>query len=79
VVKSVQDGVGLQFGLIGRNDADGGADAHGNLAADREVPAPKKRVLGLDCNAATTTVEFFEDAPRSTGSSNPDTHEKCPD
>jgi hypothetical protein len=28
----------------------------------------------LGYNSATTTVEFFEDAPRSTGSSNPDIH-----
>ena len=55
------------FGLAGLNDADDVADSRGNLAADREVLAPKKRMVGLGCNAATRTIEFFEDAPRSTG------------
>jgi hypothetical protein len=32
---------------------------------DRAAQAPKKRVVGFDCNAVGTTAEFFEDVPRS--------------
>jgi hypothetical protein len=63
-----------QFGLAGRNDADDAAYARGYLAADRGYQAPRRSVAGHGCNALTTTAEFFEDAPHSTGSSNPDIH-----
>jgi hypothetical protein len=63
-----------QLGLIGRNDVSGVANARGNLAADRAGPAPKKSVVGRDCNAGAKSAGFFADAPRSKGSSNPDTH-----
>ena len=56
-----------RLGLVGRNDASGVANARGNLAADRAGRAPKKSVVGLDCNAVATTAEFFEDVPRSRG------------
>jgi hypothetical protein len=63
-----------QLGLIGRNDVSGVANARGNLGADRAGPAPKKSVVGRDCNAGAKSAKFFADAPRSRGSSNPDTH-----
>jgi hypothetical protein len=56
-----------QLGLLGRSDASGVANARGNSGADRVGRAPKKSVVGLDCNARATTAEFFEDAPRSRG------------
>jgi len=43
------------------------ADASWNLAADREGLAPKKSVVGLDCNLVATTTGSSEDAPRTTG------------
>ena len=54
-------------GLIGLNDAFGGAHARGNLGADRAGRAPKKSVVGSDCNAAAKTAKLSEDAPRSKG------------
>jgi hypothetical protein len=33
-----------RFGLVGRNDADDGAEARGNLMADREAPWPQRSV-----------------------------------
>ena len=56
-----------QFGLAGRNNADGVAYARGNLAVDREGLAPRRSVAGRGCNAVTTNEEFFEDAARSKG------------
>jgi hypothetical protein len=54
-----------QLGSIGRNDAAGVGTAPGDSGADPEGRAPRKSVVGLDCNARTTTAEFFEDGPRS--------------
>jgi hypothetical protein len=54
-----------RLGLVGRSDASDVANARGNLAVDRADQAPKKSVVGLDCNAAAKTTEFFEDAARS--------------
>jgi hypothetical protein len=54
-----------QLGLIDRNDVSGVANARGNLAADRAGPAPKKSVVGRDCNAGAKSAGFFADAPRS--------------
>jgi hypothetical protein len=48
-----------QFGLIGRNDASGVANARGNLAADPEGRAQKKNVVGFDCDVVAKTTEFF--------------------
>ena len=56
-----------QLGLIGRNDAAGVGTERGDSGADREGRAPKKSVVGLDCNAAAKTTEFFEGAARSKG------------
>ena len=63
-----------QLGLVGGNDASGVADACWNLAADRESQAPKRSVVGLDCNVVATTTGSSEDAPRTMGLSNPYTH-----
>jgi hypothetical protein len=49
-----------QFGLAGRNDADGVAYARGNLAVDWEGLAQRRSVAGRGCNALTRTAEFFE-------------------
>ena len=41
---------------------------HGEIAgSDREVRAPRKSVVGRDCNAVAKTAEFFEDALRIPG------------
>jgi hypothetical protein len=64
-VRSVRSA--LQLGLIGRNDAFGVGTAWGDSGADRAGRAPKKNVVGLDCNAAAKTTEFFEDAARLGG------------
>ena len=56
-----------QLGLLGRNDAAGVGTARGDSGADREGRVPKKSVVGLDCNAAAKTTEFFEDAARLRG------------
>jgi hypothetical protein len=56
-----------QLGLIGGNDAGGVANAVENSGAHREGRAPKKSVVGLDCNAGAMTAQFFEDGPRSRG------------
>jgi hypothetical protein len=63
----VRSGRGASQRLTGQNDASGVAHARGNLGADREGRAPKKSVVGLDCNAAAKTAKLFEDAPRSAG------------
>ena len=55
-----------QFGLVGRIDADGVADASGNLTADREGRPPRRSVDGRGCYAVTRNEEFLEDAARST-------------
>jgi len=57
-----------RLGLIGRNDVSGVANARGHLAADRAGPAPKKSVVGRDCNAGAKSAGFFADAPRSSQS-----------
>jgi hypothetical protein len=67
VVKSVQYGV--------RHNSARSVEAmplalqrHGEIqGADRASRAPRKSVVGLDCNARATTAEFFEDAPRLRG------------
>jgi hypothetical protein len=43
------------------------ATAPGDSEANREGRAPKKSVVGLDCNALAKTTKLFEDAPRSRG------------
>ncbi len=67
MVKSVQDGV--------RHNSAWSVETmplalhmHGEIQERIGKAGPqKKNVVGLDCNAAATTAEFFEDAPRSTG------------
>jgi NAD(P)-dependent dehydrogenase (short-subunit alcohol dehydrogenase family) len=56
-----------QLGSIGRNDAAGVGTARGDSGVGREGRAPRKSVVGLDCNAPAKTTEFFEDAARSRG------------
>ena len=68
-----------QFGSIGRNGADGAADAGGNLAAERGCLALRKSVVGRDCNGTPTTTRFSAGVARLTESSNPNIHAESPD
>lgn len=56
-----------QLGLIGRNDASAVVHVRANLGAGRAGQAPKKSVVGPDCNAVAKTTEFLEDARRLRG------------
>jgi hypothetical protein len=59
-MKSVHDGVRNKFGSVGRNDADGVAYARGNLTADREGLAPRRRAAGRGCNAGAGLQSFLK-------------------
>jgi len=54
----------LPLDLLGRNDAFGVEAARVDGGADREGQAPKKSVVGHDCNALARRTKFFADAPR---------------
>jgi hypothetical protein len=50
--------------LLGRNDASCVGAARADSRPEREGRAPKKSVVGRDCNALAKTEEFFEDSAR---------------